>query len=158
MISKNTLINNFLLTHFESEKSIEYMRLALTKANDDNAKIHALNGLVKSLWANGNITTALSELENLQKTYQKTIQESIKLNVEFNHSACLVLHDLDKNKQLLQHANSCISDYEKTGDVQSLLLSRVNHADALWAIGYYTFAIEEFKSIIKSIKLTICPM
>jgi tetratricopeptide (TPR) repeat protein len=149
MINKNTLINNFLLRHSEPEKSIGYMRSSLSKANGDNAKIHALHGLVKSLWANGNIATALIALENLQQTYQKTIQENIKLNVEFNHSACLVLHDLDKNKQLLQHANSCISDYEKTGDVQSLLLSRVYHADALWAMGYYRPAIEEFKSIIE---------
>ncbi|WP_231426322.1 AAA family ATPase [Pedobacter sp. Leaf250] len=141
--------SNFLLRRSQAEKSIEYMRSALRKAYDDNTKIHALNGLVKSLWANGNIYPALIELENLQQTYRKTIQENLRLNVEFNHSACLVLHDLDKNKQLLQHAESCISTYEKTGDIQSLLLSKVNHADALWAIGYYGRAIEEFKSIIE---------
>jgi hypothetical protein len=70
----------------------------------------------------------------------------------YNHAACLVLHDLDKSKQVLSHAEQCIDGYQKLGDIYSENISRINKADSLWSLGYINASIDLLLNVLEEAK------
>jgi tetratricopeptide (TPR) repeat protein len=136
----------FLRRHSAPTASIFHISKAIEKAEYSPDVINAQIELLKALWANGKIDEAYAKLKQTDIAFSEKIEQIPSLNISFEHACCLILHDLDKNKQVLQHAQKCMDKYEKMGDIQSLLISRVNYADALWGLGFVRMAEAHLKT------------
>jgi len=119
--------------------------MAMEKATNGIALISLSLQFLIGLHTNGRVYEAYDELIKVDQAFRDEIEDNEQLKVLFNSTAALILHDLDKSKQLLHHAKVCITGYEKMGDIQSQVIFRINYADALWALGYLHMAESHLK-------------
>ncbi|HPE74765.1 MAG TPA: AAA family ATPase [Draconibacterium sp.] len=132
----------FLRRNSQPNESLKYIQMAKQKTTNKEALLNANIEEVKSLWSNGLSDLAYVKLKELDKNYKEYFLNNESAKLTFELACCLVLHDLDKNRQVINHANQCIQGYKKIHSEQMYLVSRVNYADGLWALGYITKAEE----------------
>jgi hypothetical protein len=141
------LQSQFFRRTSNSTKSLKILEEAKEQIDDDKKRNLIELEIVKTLWSKGDFDNAYDVL--------KTIDPSdleIKNKISYHHAACLVLHDLDKSKQLISHANSCIEGYKKEGDIYSELISNVNKADSLWSLGFINSSIKLLENVLNEAK------
>jgi len=135
----------FLRRYSLPEESIKQVKEALSKSVGKYDNINAKIEMAKCLWAGGLQYDAYNLLKEMDSRFLKDISTNDTLQMSYYHACCLVLHDLDKNKQAVQYASKCIDKYEGAGNIQSMLISRVNYGDALWSLGLVGNAEEHLK-------------
>src|SRR5690606_12926095 len=101
----------FLRRYSRPKESVQIVKQATEKATNIYEKINAEIELVKSLWSNGLQQKAYNKLQEMDTTLIKEITSNEVLEISYYHACCLVLHDLDKNKQVIQYAQKCIDKY-----------------------------------------------
>ncbi len=139
--------SKYLRRNSKPKEALKYVEEAMNKVVDLRLKILTSIEYIKNLWSLGKIEQAYKKLKTVEDEVNQINDKD--LNISFSHAACLVLHDLDKSSQVIQHSLICIEGYEQSGDIQSELISRVNYADALWALGYLEKASQELLKISK---------
>lgn len=123
----------------ETTKAIEHARQAVERP--DGRAVEAATTLSGALWAAGRPAEALSALSSLPDGAAPEAPGQ----VDIDHSASLVLHDLERNLRVVDHARRCVAAYRADGRVEQEIIAMVNHGDALWGAGDYRAARTELE-------------
>ncbi|MCG8066706.1 MAG: AAA family ATPase [Candidatus Thiodiazotropha taylori] len=135
----------FSMRQGKTNRSIDMSKKGMALAGSTKDKVEGGISLAVAMWANGNPEGALIPLKQAEDTIAGELEEDSDLIASLRHSCCLVLHDLEKNAQVMYHAKSSIEHYERMGNLQEAIISRVNYGDAMWGVGLTEQAVTELK-------------
>lgn len=132
----NLQYSNYMRRNGKNTISLLHINNAINTAKTIREKIRAQIDFMVCLWSAGDVNKAYQELLVFANDIISNKKEEALEEVYYHHCACLILHDLEKNKQVVQHSKWAMAGYEMEGDILSQLISKVNYADALLGMGY----------------------
>lgn len=140
------LYSQFQMRTSRTHKAIELAKKAKILSSSDNTDLDSLISLAYALWADGQINKAYNNLKLAESDYEDVLEKDEQRKNSFNHTCCLVLHDLEKNNQTAIYAKKCLKYYESKGDIYNQIITKVNLGDSLWALGNISEARQQLKS------------
>jgi tetratricopeptide (TPR) repeat protein/GTPase SAR1 family protein len=119
----------------EPEKAVRLSEQALQAAGNRKQEVEASVALAVTSWSNGNPERAYELIKQLEQSATDIFSDSPAARANVDHAACLVLHDLDRSRDLISYGRRSIQAWEDKGNHLQTLIAKVNLGDALWAIG-----------------------
>lgn len=135
----------FAMRQGKLQRSVDMSRKVMALAKTPNEKVEGAISETVALWANGRPDEALEPLKQAEGELHSIDTNKGELETSLRHTSSLVLHDLERNAQVMYHAKRCIDQYEQAADRQQEIISRVNLGDAMWGVGLVEDAEQELK-------------
>ena len=129
----------------EPEKAVQLSEQALQAARNHAQEVEASVALAVTSWSNGNPERAYELIKQLEQSATGFFSDSPTARANVDHAACLVLHDLERSRDLISYGRRSARAWEDKGNHLQTLISRVNLGDALWAVGVPSKALSVIK-------------
>ena len=127
---------SFLMRQSAAREAVHAARQAVAASPASTPiRVIAVTYLAQALWSVGQPELAREELAACQRDEQRVLERDAEARVAVDHSFALVLHDLERNVEVVDHARRCVDAYRRDGKLEAELISRVNLGDALWGSG-----------------------
>ncbi|MGQ8363979.1 DUF3109 family protein [Glaciecola sp. 1036] len=133
-VSQHTYLSRFLMRTGKCEQGLDVINKAeqLSTTNLQWFNVSLCKAVI--LWASGLSAQALALLIKMEASIKSSSLPQWLVS-HFYHTASLVLHDLEKNEQVIFYAQQSVQLQREKGDVQQLIICKVNLADAYWGVG-----------------------
>lgn len=102
---------------------------------DIRTKYIYLEQIVVCYFYAGMVNKAMKLIKLIDIEFGGYFMEDIKMGTQFNHTVGLLLHNIDKNKEVILKSKAAIEGYKTVNDRYKYLLSKVNYSDGLMGIG-----------------------
>ena len=126
---------DYLCRKSECKTSLQILDRVISNQQEPLWKFKATIQKAYTLWFTGRPEHALTALRNAEEIYEANHPLLSLKKVQLDHTACLILHDMEKSNQVAVRSQRCIKHYDGEQKKYETLIAQVNFADALWAAG-----------------------
>ncbi|OCA87806.1 hypothetical protein A8F94_08155 [Bacillus sp. FJAT-27225] len=110
--------------------------------------------LVKAYFYAGENLIGINLLNQMERKFESFLRRNEKIKSSFEHNISLLCHNIDLNERVVHSSRNAKESYGLLNDKYNSMLSSVNLADALMAIGKLKEAEEEIQNVYNSAKET----
>lgn len=149
--------SKFELRCSHTRKAIELAKQAVIHIQDkpmNYLKYRCYEQLIKAYFYAGENIIGMNLIKEVEDQFKHFLTTHEKVKVSFDHNVALFCHNIDLNDQVIKSTMSAKNYYHLLNDKYNHMLSRVNLADALMAVGRLEEAEAEIKTVYQNAKDT----